>query len=75
MLRSARPQKPHARSKRKPRPPWTDPETRVVPRHGAIVTIIIGGEHVVRFWIPAEDAHAIRRAAIYREHRARKAGA
>lgn len=29
MLRSAAPQKPHTRQKRKRKPPWTDPETRV----------------------------------------------
>lgn len=75
MFGSQPPQKPHKRCKRKRKPPFTDPRTRVTVAGLTLVTIGHVNDPLARFWLPTADAARVARDAAYGRARRGKVGA
>ncbi len=74
MFGSRRPQSPRMRQKRKGKPPWSDPTTRVTVAGLTLVTIGHCNDPLARFWLPTTDAARVARDAEYGRARRGKAG-
>lgn len=72
MFGSRAPQKPHTRQRRKGKPPWTDPRTRVTVAGLTLVTIGHVNDPLIRFWLPTADALRVQRDAEYTRARREK---
>lgn len=65
MLRSQPPTNPHTRSKRKRKPPWTDPSTRVTVSRALIVTVIDAHKGRTTLLIPKRTTREVLSAILF----------
>lgn len=75
MLRSQPPQKPHTRQKRKSKPPWSDPSTRVTLANSIVVTTIEAGRGQTTIIIPKRTTREVLSAILFAFRPGRRGGA
>lgn len=75
MFGSAAPQKPQTRQKRKGKPPWSDPSTRVTVARSVVVTVTDPRHGQTTIIIPKTCTREVLSAVLFAFRPGRKGGA